>query len=360
MRIPKTAAYVLPALVLLAGTGFAQSYCQIQDLSSLTLLTGLAALASAAMIALGFMLGQILQNPKILVWAKIEMGQLAVSAMIVILVVAGLNVFACNLAFSDVKQFTGINDASINSLGIPNNANLIDASKDYGRWLVGFNHDVLVKIRSNIGKIELRAAFSRWECGSDAGGFISCLVGGAGNSVAKYSGEYTISGMLGGLLNTVSAAYLSSIFILFTLEFLTSGLFAYFLPIGIMLRSVPFMRGFGGALIALVLVMYVGYPVMMMANLFLWYPSYSSMDVHAKLGTAPNELSPIGDNAVSALINGPPDIDPTPDLIFLSTTSFFVTMFLPAINFIVLAAAARSLSRMLGDEIDISRLAQMV
>lgn len=360
MRTQKAASYALAVLAMLAGIGFAQSYCQLQDLSNLTILTGLGVLASAAMIALGFMLGQILQNPKMLVWAKIEMGQLAVSAMIVILVVAGLNVFACNLSFADVKQFTGVNNAQINSLGIPNGANLVDASKAYATWLVGFNHDVLVRIRANIGKIELRAGFSRWKCGSDAGGFISCLIGGAGNSVAKYSGEYTISGMLGGLLNTVSTTYLSSIFILFTLEFLTSGLFAYFLPIGILLRSVPFMRGFGGALIALVLVMYIGYPVMMMADLFLWYPSYSAMNVQSTLGSAPNEVSPIGSNAVSALINGPPDIDPTPGLIFLSTTAFFVTVFLPAINFIVLAAAARSLSRMIGDEIDISRLAQMV
>ncbi|HQT44601.1 MAG TPA: hypothetical protein PLO51_01365, partial [Candidatus Micrarchaeota archaeon] len=197
---------------------------------------------------------------------------------------------------------------------------------------------------------------------SDTGGFISCLVGGPGYSQSKYSGEYSIEGMLSSLLNTTTASYLSAIFILFTLNFLTNGLFLYFLPLGIMLRSIPFMRGFGGALIALVLVMYIGYPVMLTADMFLWYPSYTAMHVDTKLGGALDETAPLGGGlgAVGALIAGPPSYDSTPDMIFLSATAFFVTDFLLAINFIVLAAAAKSLSHMIGDEIDISRLAQMV
>ncbi|HQT44979.1 MAG TPA: hypothetical protein PLO51_03315, partial [Candidatus Micrarchaeota archaeon] len=154
----------LAILLLPLGFAFAQSssYCQVQDLTSLTMLSGLAVVASAFFIALGFMLGQILQNPKLLVWAKIEMGQLAVSALIVILIVAGLDVFACSMNFSDVEQFTGVTSGQIDSLNIPGSANLVDASKAYATWLVGFNHDVLVKIRYNIGRIELRAGTSRW------------------------------------------------------------------------------------------------------------------------------------------------------------------------------------------------------
>jgi hypothetical protein len=39
---------------------------------------------------------------------------------------------------------------------------------------------------------------------------------------------------------------------------------------------------------------------------------------------------------------------------------FISAVFLPALNFIVIAALARDLSRFLGDEADISRLGQMI
>ncbi len=367
MKLNKLIGYSLLAMFFVIGAAFSASYCQIDDLTNLTMLSGLGAIITAVIIALGYMVGEFLQNPRIIVWAKIELGQFVVSMLLLILIVACLDVFACSLKFGDVKQFTGITgDLQIATLGISDDANLIDASKAYSLNLVKFNKDVLTKIRFNIGRIELRAGFSRWQCGQDEGmsegKVFSCLIGGPGFSKAEYSGEYSISGVLSALLNTTTASYLSAIFILFTLEFLTNGLFMYFLPLGIMLRSIPFMRGFGGALIALVLVMYIGYPVMLVADMFLWYPSYTAMGVGSALGPAVDEESPFGavGGVIDAITSNPPEYQSISGMIFLSSTSFFATMFLPAINFIVLAALAKSVSQLIGDEIDISRLSQMV
>jgi hypothetical protein len=49
-----------------------------------------------------------------------------------------------------------------------------------------------------------------------------------------------------------------------------------------------------------------------------------------------------------------------PSAIQLNILIFLTSIFLPAINFIVIAALGRELSRFLGEEADISRLGQMV
>jgi hypothetical protein len=55
-----------------------------------------------------------------------------------------------------------------------------------------------------------------------------------------------------------------------------------------------------------------------------------------------------------------PLLSPTVELLKTNVLIFLTSVFLPAINFIVIVGLARDISHFLGEEADISRLGQMV
>ena len=349
-------------LLAIAGLASAASYCDSSQLSTMQSYSFVGLVIMAIMIAFVYMLGEFISNPKLLVWAKVELVQLFASVIIVGLVIALLSI----TCFVQVGGLIGLTNFNPNPSYLPNSPTtgapvfsqtdlLLNASESYVMAVRDFDHAVLSQIRYNMGVIELRAGTTKWNCE------LLCLLGGQGTSVAQYSGEYSILSMFGMLMNMSTASYLSSIFMLFTLHFITDGLFGLLLPLGILLRSLPYMRGVGGALIALVLAMYVFYPAMLVVDSLLWMPVYNSAVVpsNALMGTAAYINSQEADLNGGLLTFDNPYQSPV-QLVMLSGVAFLASAFLPAINFIIIAALARTASHILGEEIDISRLAQMV
>ncbi|MBM3229876.1 hypothetical protein FJZ26_05570, partial [Candidatus Parvarchaeota archaeon] len=275
-------------LLLLPGSSFAATtftttstnYCDTSTLQSVQGLALIGITITGIFIALMYMLGETLSNPRLLVWSKTEVVQVFFSGILVILIVTSLDL-TCKLnvgALIQVSNLTAAQGAGVLGItSVSESTSLMDAAKNYTAFVRWFDHKAMVQIRYNMALIELRAGKSRWECGSDTGGVIACLIGGAGQSFSEYSGEYSVLSIFGALLNATTASYLSAMFIQFTLHFVTDGLFAIFLPLGIVLRSIPFMRGLGGVLIALTLSMYIFYPLLLFVNALIWLPSYDAM-----------------------------------------------------------------------------------
>ena len=221
-------------------------------------------------------------------------------------------------------------------------------------------------------------------------------------NVALYAGDSAKLAIANGMLSAATVSELSVIFQIFTLLYIANGLFINFLPLAIVMRSMPFMRQFGGALIAIFVALYIMYPAMVVLDAYI-VPSLATSimpEVHAKTPssepanpaancdiierpfTAKSTIGPqyapypsitctsdgmreddlaantgITENKMEELLVGAPTLE---QALMFNALIFISAVFLPALNFIVIAALARDLSRFLGDEADISRLGQMI
>jgi hypothetical protein len=146
------------------------------------------------------------------------------------------------------------------------------------------------------------------------------------------------------------------------------------------------MRQFGGALIGIFLALYLLYPIMIIADAAI-APGLAggpgavvlyNMDskncpgkeIFTKSGDDESLICNPHANGFNEQSLGWPgtskdDMDsiaPTPlaSSLKINVLIFLTAVFLPAINFIAIAAIGRDLSHLLGEEADISRLGQMV
>lgn len=154
-----------------------------------------------------------------------------------------------------------------------------------------------------------------------------------------------------------------------------------FLPLGIFLRSMPFLRTFGGVFIALVLSFLFIYPLVL--GIF-----YLAKD--AILDAGNNHVPKTGGVALDsyldetkityladarsageslqAVLGGPewvkknyfPDGDNFGGALLFSAYSFVAAVMLPTIALLASIASVSYISRFYGEEIDLSRITQMV
>ena len=349
--------------------------CASDEFNSVTFLSALAGLAMAILIALAYMAGEFFQSPRFTTWAKSEAMQLFVSLAIVAILLFALSAF-CSVEVGEVgtifSQLPHIYQSSNYE-----KLNLYDAATLYLENLQGVGLRNMVALRFNLAAYEIRTSFSKFVCQDS-----TCFVSMVSYNEALHGGETLHLAITNNLLGTATVSYLTATFQYFTLQYIVSGLYLVFLPLAIVIRSIPFMRGFGGALIGIFLALYLLYPLMLISNAVI-APYISKGIGGAQLfdhdgkgcpagteifqdpgggqgllctpGTAERELGGKGVHE-SDLPN--PD-----DLLALMKTNvliFMASVFLPAINFVVVAALARDLSKLLGEEADISRLGQMV
>ncbi|MBI4399550.1 hypothetical protein HY570_02265, partial [Candidatus Micrarchaeota archaeon] len=97
----------------------------------------------------------------------------------------------------------------------------------------------------------------------------------------------------------------------------------------IMMRSLPFLRGFGGALISISLGLFIFYPFMLVLDALLFLPLYNNLTI-------------------------------TDPLLTRASALFIAAVFLPALNFVIISAFTRELSHLFGGDVDVSKLSQMI
>ena len=363
------------ALLLLSAAAHADfvlpPVCNDEGMNELALLSFFALLAASLFVALAYMLGKAIESPRISTWCKTEVWQVFASAIIVVGIYAALTLFCVATPAQIGPIALGLEEGDYEnvmqrSFGDGQDG-MYDATQIYLENLASYAKGVVTAVRYNMGAYELRSGVQQYQCE------VFCLLAGAGTSFAPKGGEASHISLLGNLLSISTIALLSILFQLFLLLYIKGGMFLVFLPLAIVVRSLPFMRGFGGAMIALVLALYMMYPVMLYVD-GLVFPNAAAQIMPA----LPNRI--VGEQYISPLLGSVQfgrsgenalernayaewenrELDVVPDIIRLVAILFIAGVFAPALNFIVIAAVAREISRVLGEEVDISRLGQML
>ena len=213
-------------------------------------LVGLTLTISIFMVGLAFMFGMGFGLPKVTAWGKENLFQVFASAVIV-------------LGF-----FTGgmIADGLFSSFVGRPNVTLIDNAIDYATVVtqtVGANFIVLNVMNIAVGVYGNLQIYLR------AGGF--------GLSFSLAPMFRPILDALGTLVNFMMAAVWEWAAQLFMLCFIKQQMLTILLPVGVMLRTFPFSRSAGGALIAICIGLYFVYPAMLTVDQRIVTAHYGGM-----------------------------------------------------------------------------------
>lgn len=348
--------------------------CSNDAMGSLAVLSFIGLIATCALVALAYMFSKVVENPRIANWCKTEVWQVFATALVVVGIYAALALF-CVATPAQLGVFVGMGSGDYarnleRSFG-EGNQGMYAATQGYLENLASYAKGTVSAIRYNMGAYELRSGIQKYKCE------VFCFIAGAGRSYAPYGGESSHISLLGNLLSIATIALLSILFQLFLLLYIDNGLFLVFLPIAIVVRSLPFMRGFGSTLIALVLSLYIMYPLMLYVDGIVFPNAAAQMGLvlNNRLDPYSGPVSPI----LGQVENNPPgggedsleyrafsqaeerEVDEDiPRLIGIVSMVFIAGVFAAALNFVVIAAIAREIARTLGEELDISRLGQML
>jgi hypothetical protein len=362
--------------------------CESQQFDDTMLLCGVAALSMFSLIALTYIGGEAFQSPRMLTWAKTEAVQAFASLLIV-----GIVIFAvmamCSFQAGELSSFSG--RAAVPKIFADASAgtdSLYNGAMRYVENLAALALSNVHSLRYDLGAYEVRTSYNTFECEGDCWYSLSSV------GISPFSGNSMMLAVSNNLLGLATVSYLSAIFMYFTLVYIYGGLFAVFLPLALVVRSIPFMRHLGGALIAIFVALYIMYPLMLVADAYI-APGFAlnaqksgnagkvamcdrddrdcaGSDVFASSSGAAITCSQGNDPCFGRLeweIEGvgrskdameglhPNDLGRA---IRLNVLIFLAAIFLPALNFIVIAAFGRELSRFLGEEADMGRLGQMI
>ena len=375
-------AVLLPSM-LHADTPFT---CDPAQFSDTLQICGIAVLAMFAIIALVYIGGEATQSPRMLTWAKSESVQAFASLVIVsILLFAVFSL--CSFQVGELQAVLGLSSMPSIYQNAPapydnGKDSLYTGAMRYTENLAALALGNVASLRYDLGAYELRTSFNTFLCDG------ICIFSLSSTSVSYYGGESMNLAITNNLMGIATISYLSVIFQYFTLVYIYNGLFLTFLPLAIVIRSVPFMRHFGGALIAIFVALYILYPLMLVADAYLApglvpqgtqvimcgrdgmncqgigvFSTASQVGAVCRQGVEPcngketergmedswqqSAMSAISPNTLGRAIQ-------------FNVLIFLTAVFLPALNFIVIAALGRELSRLLGEEADMSRLGQMI
>ena len=170
---------------------------------------------------------------------------------------------------------------------------------------------------------------------------------GMGMGFAVAPGMFPIMDLLGLLGLAAGAGMMMFWAQIFILSFIRLKLITM-LPIGIALRAFPYTRGAGAAMIALVIGLYIVYPMMVVLESKIVYDSLDEM----------GEPDPTGDIFDKIMDLSPAAVTGTIDRMMYIV--LIAAVFLPLFNLTVTFAFMKDLAHLLGGDIDVSSLAKLL
>lgn len=350
-------------------------------------------------VGIAYALGQMLSNPQFNVWAKTEIYQVFISAFIVLLIIFISDSF-CHFQYSSVAGLVD-GHAVYTNPEISDDDNVINASGKYLANIANFAKTEMRAGRTLYGVMEVASRYTRIPCMPAITG---CTMGTNGYTLRPYSG---LSGWMQALnfsMYTDTASYLTALAQMCLLAFINGKGFMIYLPFAIIIRSLPMMRQFGGGLLAICLSLFLIFPGLLVVESLFWNPydmleegQFDSLSGIAdsidksfyEAGVDPasavleavaigfSNWGPIGAAIAGVSVgvalaviyiivgsvdlwNGASVVDSVRLVMSAAPIAFLSTTFLFAFNMIAVGAAAREIGRLLGQEVDLSRLMQVV
>lgn len=335
-----------------------------------------AGVIAGVIIALTFMIGQFTRNPKLSVWAKTEILQLFISFISLIFLGSLFSAF-CGIDMHGV--------AELFEMEYSGPSNMFSAAENYLVSAAHYCHNALAVLRYHLKGYTVLGFMGEFECDMATGPIgWGCWFGYSGTSGQPFGGYAALTAALNTVFNSTLMSYLLSLNYLMILLYIYRG-FAFFLfPIGIFMRSMPYMRGFGSTLISVAISFTIIFPFflgmfdLMGEGLFKSDPTLTSRDylynsnLHHFLD---EEVYPENSAGVGASIAGAfkPDTarwiyfekgslpgPKTAEAIAFGGAAFVAGSFLPSIALLAAIASTVYLGRLYGEEVDMSRIMQMV
>jgi len=205
---------------------------------------------------------------------------------------------------------------------------------------------------------------------------LGCIFGGSGTSyspLADYGGKF---GALNAIFGTTVLYFLTSANMLFILLFTYKGFVLFFLPAAVVIRSLPYLRSLGAALIAVCLSFFIVYPfalsVFSLASdgilfehrlpfdegKFKSVSGWSEFAYGSILGAfGTNEYTNDDELKEKFFPDGKDDFLA---VLSIAGKSFVVSFVLPSLALASALATVRYFARFYGEDIDLSRISQLV
>ncbi len=339
-------------------------------------LTAYAGIATSILIALSFMVGRALANPKLTLWSKTEALQLIISFSSVFFILITMNTF-CAIDMAEVAELFGTPPTS--------SATVYQAAQDYLNDAALYSHNAMTTVRYHLEGYTILAYLNAFMCDFATGrvGW-GCLFGYSGATQQPFGGYGAQMAALNIFFNSTIIAHFSALNFLFILLFVYKGFVFIFLPLGIFLRSMPYMRSFGALLIALTLSFLIVYPFMLAIYYLMesvlvdkpdYFPTVSGPALSNFYGDKekvfPNNdaggISSLGSGlAQSTMGEGEiydtyfPHGENMFGAIVFASYAFVAAVFMPTVALLATIASVVYIARLYGEEIDLSRITQLV
>ncbi|MBI5228293.1 hypothetical protein HY988_06900 [Candidatus Micrarchaeota archaeon] len=330
-----------------------------------------AAIATAGLMAFVFMIARMISNPRLLVWVETEILQLGISCFSVAMIVLVVNSF-CGLDFSSLGSV----------FGIPNipKANLYQAAAMYLNESAIYSHNAMTVVRYHLEAYTVLSYFNAFNCdftvAGSAFGF-GCFFGYGGENLQPFGGYGAYMAALNIFFNSTVISYFTAMNSIMILLFTYKGFAFFFLPLGIFLRSMPYLRPFGSLLISISLAFLIVYPLILsilyltgdvtverVNGYFAKVPGpdlkdfYNEAEISSKSG-AGQSLQALGGKDVVFKSYFPNGDNPIGAMIFAGY-AFIAATFLPTVALLGTLASVAYIAHLYGDEIDLSRVVQLV
>lgn len=337
--------------------------------SSFLPLVAISSIATVIIIAAGYMLGQVLSNVKVATWAKTEVVQVFMSVASVAFIILLLNTF-CAINMSDVKGIFGINPTLTSQPCSPAasfDTSMYGAAKEYMTNAACFSHNALVSVRYHLEAYTVLSNLNLFKCSLSVGPIgLGCLFGYSGTSMQPLGGYGTLMSAMNVFFNSTIVSYVSALNFLFILLFVYKGFVLFFLPMGILFRSLPYLRTFGSLLISVALAFLVVFPLLLavfslMGDGIFAVPSgvIAKYDESVFKGAAQGFAGSLTEYFVKNMYFGGSKENPM-GVIQYAAAAFIAGVFLPTVALLATIASIRYMSVIFGEEINLSRIVQLV
>lgn len=354
-------------MAMICGTEFTDFFND-----SVVPLMAYSTLITSILIGLAYMVGNALANPKLTVWARTEAVQIAVSLGSVALILLTMNTF-CGMKINEIAGVFGIPAVS----GDPN---VYTAAESYLSEAALYSHNALRVVRYHLEAYTLLGFLNAFLCDLSTGSIgWGCLFGYSGDNQQPLGGYGARVAAMNIFFNGALIAHFSALNFLFILLFIYKGFVFLFLPLGVFMRSMPYMRTFGSLLIAVAMSFLIVFPFLLgvmylMRNTLLdagtgFTPMSEPMSSYDE-ETFPEQeqgegiLMSMGAGIAGAsVIKGfylDSDQEDVPGVIMFASAAFVAAVFFPSVALLATIASVGYIARLFGEEIDLSRVTQMV
>ncbi|MCX8195058.1 MAG: hypothetical protein N3G22_03060 [Candidatus Micrarchaeota archaeon] len=329
-------------------------------------LVAVALLSSLMMLVLIHMFALAMRNQQIAVWSKFELYQVLATAVLVVFttgaIVVGMCTFDMSFLGEGMTPNPYIDSATGNKLSM---YQIVDKyfgrMEEIGALLFGYMTYV-VKTLNFIAKVMWTASPI-----------------GVGSSETPLESLGQLNNLMFLMVSGYVVSYLLFLLQARMLEYLAVATLYYMYPFGVFFRAFEPTRLFGGTLIGLSIALFLFYPIIIVFNHYIMYAPMQDMESELKGSLSKanqpqnqleikyadredeikKEFEKLKNEGELGLFSG--GISGSVLFLLKPVMFYFIgAVVLPVINFIVLVEITRGITRLYGDEIDITNLTRLI